>query len=184
MGFKGAAQDPARFVQLGLGVATGTFEHAGNFAMIETVYVVEEEDTAIARSHGVDGAFDGQTIDDASLHQVTSTKTAAGALFRDIFHQLIERHNSQRALTKVHEYSIYGHAVEPCGESGVAAKGSNLAVQLKESFLGQVFGERIVSHHAHANCEDAPFMRRVKFRECFVVASLCANHSIGLALRG
>ena len=40
--------------------------------------------------------------------------------------------------------------MEPGGESGVAAKGSDLAMQLKEGFLGEVFGFGDITDHAQA----------------------------------
>ena len=58
--------------------------------MIKTVNVMKEEDAAITGRHSCNNAFDGQTIDDAGLCQVTGTETAAHTLVRSAFHQVIE----------------------------------------------------------------------------------------------
>jgi hypothetical protein len=53
--------------------------------------------------------------------------------------------------------------MKPGGECRVATKGCDLAVDLKKRLLHEVFGEREISHHAHANCEDPPLVLQVEF---------------------
>jgi len=69
---EGASQYPPSLVQLGLGVAARAVEHRGNFAVIETVNVVKEEDAAITGRHTGDSPIDSQTVNDAGLCQVAS----------------------------------------------------------------------------------------------------------------
>ena len=99
---EGASQYPPSLVQLGLGVAARTVEHRGNFAVIETVNVVKEEDAAITGRHTGDSPIDSQTVNDAGLCQVASAETLSGAFFGNAFHQVIEGNNSQHALAQVH----------------------------------------------------------------------------------
>jgi hypothetical protein len=53
-------------------------------------------------------------------------------------------------------------------------------VDLEKCFLGEIFSEREVSNHAHADCEDAPLVLKVEFRECVVVASLGTSDNFDL----
>ena len=130
--------------------------------MIKTVNVMKEEDAAITGRHGVDDALYVETIGDACLRKIASAETAAGAFFRNVFHQMIERYYGQRAFAQMHQNSIDSQPVQPGGESGVATEGFDLAMQLEKCFLSQIFGERVVPYHAYANCEDVALVLRVE----------------------
>jgi hypothetical protein len=80
----------------------------------------------------------------------------------------------------MHQHNIKGHSMEPSGESGFSAKSCELAVQLNKSFLHEVFGQREIVHHAHANCEDPFLMTQVKRCECIGVASLGSDQNFVL----
>jgi len=53
-------------------------------------------------------------------------------------------------------------------------------VNLEKRFLGEIFGEREVSDHAHANCENAFLVLQVEFGKCVVVTGLGAKDNIDL----
>jgi hypothetical protein len=109
-------------VELGLGVATGAIEHTGYFGVIKTVNIVEEKDASITGRHSSQGSIDVDAVSHAGLHQVAGAETTAGALFWDLFHQVIERYNGQCTFAQVHQNSVDGESVEPSGKGGVAAK--------------------------------------------------------------
>jgi hypothetical protein len=53
-------------------------------------------------------------------------------------------------------------------------------VDLEKCFLGEIFSKREISNHAHANCENAPLVLKVEFRECVVVSCLGTSDNLGL----
>ncbi len=58
--------------------------------MIKAANVVKEEDVAVTGRHSCNYAFNGQTVDHASLCQVAGTETATHTLVRCAFHHVIE----------------------------------------------------------------------------------------------
>lgn len=109
-------------MELGFGVAAGAIEHAGYFSMIETLNIVKEKDAAIPGRHRSQSSINVETIYYARLHKIASAETTAGALFRDVFHEVIERYNRECPLAQVHQDSVDGQSMEPGRKGGVAAK--------------------------------------------------------------
>jgi hypothetical protein len=119
---EGATEDAPCLVELGLGVATGALEHACYFSMIQSLNVVKEKDAAISGRHGSHGSINVEAIHYAGLHKIASAETATGALFWNVFHQVIERYKRKGALAQVHQDSVDDQPMEPRGKGGVASK--------------------------------------------------------------
>ena len=65
--------------------------------------------------------------------------------------------------------------MQPGGESRVAAKGSDLAMELKEGLLGEIFGFGNVADHAQTQGINASLVEGVKMGKGVVVAGLGAG---------
>jgi hypothetical protein len=130
--------------------------------MIKTLNIVKKKDAAIPGRHGSQGSMNVEAVYYTGLQKITSTETTAGPLFRDVFHQVIERYNRQCALTQVHQDSVDGQSMEPSGEGGVATKQRNSPVDLEKCFLREIFGEGEIPDHAHANCENTSFVLQIE----------------------
>jgi len=82
--------------------------------MIESLHVVKDEDAAVTWRKVCNSAIDGETVDRSSLSQIASTESPSSAFFRDIGHQMIERHHGQYTLAQMHQNDIHGEPVQPC----------------------------------------------------------------------
>lgn len=148
--------------------------------MVETFDIVQLVDQPVPRSETGEGAVDGEPVDDAGLVEVAGSEVARHAFFGDVGHEVIERDNGENTFAQVHEHGVDREPMEPGGEIGVTAEGSELAMDLKEGFLGQVFGQGEVAHNAHADGEDAFLVALVDFCERLMISSLSAGHEFGL----
>jgi hypothetical protein len=74
--------------------------------------------------------------------------------------------------------------MQPCCEVRVAAEGRELAVNLKEGFLGKVFSQGEVPDDAHADGKDALLVTFVNLRECLMIAGLGTSYQFSLVLLG
>jgi hypothetical protein len=167
-------------MQLGFGITASALEQSRNFSMIKTLYIVQEKDAAVPGRHSSQGAINVEAVDYAGLHQITSAEATASTLFRDLFNEVIERYNSECALSQVHQHSVDSESMKPRGKGRVAAKECDLSMDLKKCFLGEILGKREVSHHAHTDCKNAPLVLIVKLRECIMIAGLGTIDNIGL----
>ncbi len=152
--------------------------------MVESLDIVQLVDRAIARSERGQSAIDGESIDDAGLSQVAGTEVARDTFFRNIGHQVVKGNDGENALAEMHQHSVDREAVQPCGEVRVAAEGRELAVNLKEGFLGKIFGQGEVPDDAHADGKDALLVTFVNLRECLMIAGLGASYQFSLVLLG
>lgn len=58
--------------------------------MLKTMDIMKEEEFPIAGCQSIDGAFNGYTVNNASLRPIPSAKTAPNIFLRDVCHHLIE----------------------------------------------------------------------------------------------
>ena len=77
-------------MQLGLCVAAGAFQHGSDFAVIEPVNVVKDEDIAITGRKCCNCAINSESVNCASLHKVRRAETASNAFFGAARHHLVE----------------------------------------------------------------------------------------------
>jgi len=173
-----AAHGAAGLVELGFGVAQAASLDGGDFAMLEAVNIVKEEDFPVAGREGIDGALQGDAVDGAGLGDVARAEIASRIIFGDAGHHVVERDDGQNALAQPHEHDIEGHAMEPGGEERFAAKRGKLAMQLEEGFLRKVFSEGEISDHLEADIEDTLFVEEVELGEGFVVPGLGTDQDI------
>ena len=81
--------------------------------MFKALHIVQLKDVSISGRHVGHGATDVESVDYAGLHQITGAEATAGALFRNIFHQEIERDDWECTLSQVHQHSVDGQPVKP-----------------------------------------------------------------------
>src|SRR5690242_9048621 len=96
--------------------------------------VVQDEDAAVAGRELADGVLQGNPVDDGHAFLVFGPPNdlhGGLALFGREFRAAL-------AAAKVHQDLIDGHAVQPGGEGGIAAKAPDLVEELDESFLREV----------------------------------------------
>jgi len=86
-------------------------------------------------------------------------------------------------FAEAHEDYVRGEAVQPGGEGGLAAERVNLAEELEEGFLREVFGFEGIADHAKAETVDTAGVLAVELFEGGGVAALCAE-DCGIELRG
>jgi len=75
------------------------------------------------------------------------------------------------AFAEVHQNVIDRHAVKPGRKGGFTAKTANLAEELNEDFLRQVFGLRRVRQHAQTQAVNAAIVTLVKRLKGFDVST-------------
>ena len=68
------------------------------------------------------------------------------------------------SLPEMHQDDIDGEPMEPGREAGLSAEGVDLAEQLQEGILGQVFGFGGIAHHAQT---ERIYAAAVQFIEAF-----------------
>jgi hypothetical protein len=61
--------------------------------------------------------------------------------------RFIKRNKRQTLSAKTHKHDIDCQPVQPGRKGRVATEGGNLAVQLKEGFLGQILSFRNIANH-------------------------------------
>src|ERR1700756_4453251 len=71
--------------------------------------------------------------------------------------------------------------MQPGGEGGVAAKGSDFAIELEKGLLCEVLSFSDVAEHAEAKRIDTPLLQRVQHFERCGIAGLCCSNGLGLS---
>jgi hypothetical protein len=178
------AEFEASLVELGFTVTGRTFEHGGNLIMLETFDVVKDEDHAVAGGKQGDGALERDAVDRTREHGVAGAEVALGRVFFGGVDGLFERDELEALFAEVHEDEVDGEAVEPGGESGLAAEAAEFAEEVEEGFLGHIFGFGDVAEHAEAEGVDAAFMQGVELGESIGVAVFGAFDGLGFAGNG
>ena len=80
----------------------------------------------------------------------------------------------------MHQHHVDRQAMQPGGKGRIAAKGRDLAVQLKKSLLCQVFRFGNIADHAQTQGIDAPFVKRVEMSKRVVVSGLGPGQHLGV----
>ena len=142
------AELEASFVELRFAVSGGALEHGGDFVVLEALHVVEDEDHAISRGEGGDGALEGDAIDRAGELGVARSEVALWRVLFGWIDGFFQRDQVEAFFAKVHEDEVDGESMEPGGEGGLAAEGADLAEEMEKGFLRHVFGLGDVSEHA------------------------------------
>lgn len=84
--------------------------------MIETMYIMQNENAAITRRHRVNDLVDGKAVNNARLRQVACTEAPTGAFIRGVRHKVVERDRIERPFSQVHQNDVDGCPVQPCAE--------------------------------------------------------------------
>lgn len=171
-------------MQLGFAVADGAVEHGSDFVVLVAFDIVENEDETVARRKVGDGALEGEAVNGTRQGEVGRPEAPAWSFFRSWLHGFVQGYQGEAFFTEVHEHHVDGKTVEPGGERGIAAEGSDLAVKLEEGFLGQILRLCHVAHHAEAEGVDAAFVESINLGKGIVVAGLGASKHIRIPGEG
>ena len=171
-------------MQLRFAVADGAIKHACNLIMFVAFHVVQDKDQPVARGKFSDCAFERKSIDRSGQRQIRGAEAAAGAVIVGRFHRFVQGHKWKSLLSQVHEYNVDREAVQPCGKSRVPSKRCDLAMQLKERLLRQIFSFRRIPHHAQAQGVNPSFMDGIELGKGEVVSGLGACERIGVGVVG
>ena len=74
---------------------------------------------------------------------------------------------------EVHQHLIHRQSVQPCREGRIAAKASDLLVDLQEDLLSKIFRVRAVPEHPQTERVDSPMMLLVQFFKRRRITSRC-----------
>src|SRR5580700_10559530 len=97
---------------------------------------------------------------------------------------VFERSFQRRLSAQTHEEQVDRNAVQPSGESRIAAKGADLAVDHQKCFLSEIFSFGRISDHAQAQRVNARAMQMVKALKCGGVFELSTRYGFLLRHRG
>src|SRR5205085_10034009 len=81
-------------------------------------------------------------------------------------------------LAKVHQDTIGRQPIEPSGEGRLAAKAAELAHEMNEYLLRNIFSLRNVAGHAQAQTIDAPMITPIDLLECLQVSGARSLHQL------
>jgi hypothetical protein len=149
--------------------------------VLEAFDVVEDEDHAVARGEGGDGALEGYAVDGAGELRIAAAEVALGRVLFGWVDGLFEGDEVEALLAEVHEHEVYREAMEPGGEGGLAAEAADLAEEMEEGLLGHVLGFGDVAEHAEAEGVDAPLVEGVELGERLRISGLGALDRFGFA---
>jgi hypothetical protein len=79
----------------------------------------------------------------------------------------------------VHENNVDREAMQPSGKCGLSAKACDLAKELEEGFLSEVFRNLNIVNHAERERVDPSFVKPVKKLEALTVALLGTFNGFG-----
>lgn len=91
----------------------------------------------------------------------------------------VERCFLEAPFTEAHENSVAGDAVQPGGESGLAAKVANAAKNRDERVLGEILGLRRVLDHAKTERVDTSIVATVQIFKPIGIALLGETQGFG-----
>ena len=167
------AQAFASFVQLRFGIAHRAAEHAGDFVVLVTVNIVKEEHGFVALRQSLEGSVKVDAVEKAGQAEVGDTDFERGTVFFVVgASHFFQRYGDRPFLAEAHEDDIGGKAVHPGRKGRFAAECMNLAEQLQEGLLGQIFGFNGVATHAQTESVDAAAVQLINGFEGVGVALL------------
>lgn len=172
LGSESCSHGAARLVQLGLGSALAGVLHGCNLAMVKALYIKEHEGVTVAWGQCCGGAINGEPVNDSDLREVRSADTADDVLLWEVGHDKVKRDHGQDMLAEMHEDAVDGEAMEPGGEGGLSTEEAELAMELEEDFLGEIFCQGEVLDHAHADGEDSLLVEVIELCKGVVVTAL------------
>src|SRR5262245_43444054 len=130
-------------MQLGFRGTDADSQHVGDLFVFKSFDVVEDEDRPISRGQLRDGLVQRDAVDKAwtlgaGLEKILNLADLA------LFGRLLE---SNPTFAEVHQDVVDREAMQPRGESRFASEAADLAKELDEDLLRQVFGFSGVGHH-------------------------------------
>ncbi len=167
------AQAFASFVQLRFGIAHRATEHAGDFVVLVTVNIVKEEHGLVALRQLLEGSVKVDAVEKAGQAEVGDTDFESGTVFFVVgTSHFFQRDGDGPLLAEAHEDDIGGEAVHPGRKGRLAAECMNLAEELQEGLLRQIFGFNGVATHAQTESVHAAAVQLINGFEGAGVALL------------
>jgi len=168
-------------VELRLRISYRTTQQAGNFMMFVAFHFMQNEDLAAAFWQFLDGAIEIDPVHDADEVQIISANIARHKRRLHLY-WLIERNLPQLALAKLHQDCVDRNPIKPGGKTGVSAEGTQLAEDLDESVLRQIFSFDHLPGHTRTQGVDPSFVQIEEGRERFIVSLLGARDELGFRI--
>src|SRR5581483_10398599 len=169
--FEKVAQLHACFVQLRLAVADGTSHHLGNLVVFVAFNVVQHKNDAVARRQALDGAFQVHAVNRTRQNVIPCPDVLLGPVFLGL-HALFQGDFRQALFAQVHQHYVDREPVQPRGKGGLSPECRDLAIQLQESFLGEVLGFGGVAGHPQAEGINPALVEAVKSLKGLCVTAL------------
>lgn len=143
-------------MKLRLGGAGGTTEHFGDFTMLVTMEIVQEQGGAKAAGQTADRLLEQHAIGSGLQTRIGGAELDGSVitLILRVGH-FVERGFLDAALAETHKDGVACDAVQPCGESRLAAKFANAAKNSHECVLHEILGLCRILDHAETKCVDA-----------------------------
>jgi hypothetical protein len=93
-------------VELRLAVSHGTIKHGCYLIMLKALHVVKDKNQAITSRQSSNCSFEGEAVDRPGKGKIGGSKAASWTIIKGWLHRLVERHEWETLLAKMHEYDI------------------------------------------------------------------------------
>src|SRR5712692_7710807 len=133
-------------MQLRLGSPRAATEHPGYLFVLVALNVMKNEYRAIPWRKLRDRILEAYAVDDGHRFRIKSVRIDRVGHFAVIGRQF----GSHRPLAKMHKNLVNGQPMKPGRKCRLAAKRANLAMELNEYFLREIFGFGNVARHSQA----------------------------------
>ena len=93
-------------VELRLAISHRTIKHGCYLIMLKALHVVKDKNQAVTGGKSRNGSLQGQAVDGAGEGKIGGSKAASWTIIKGWLHRLVERHEWETLLAKMHEYDI------------------------------------------------------------------------------
>src|ERR1700678_324103 len=163
------AQFHARLVQLRLAVADRASHQTGNLIMLVTLHIMKNKNRSIAGRQVIYRPLQLQPVYGPGQSHIIRPKVLPWRIVLGALRGLFQRNHRKALLPEMHEHDVYRQTMQPRRKSRLPAKRPNLAVELQECFLRQVFRLSRVRRHSQTKRIHTSLMLVIEHLERFRV---------------